>query len=50
LLYHSDETRSKAGFPLTVQLERSGYIVGEWFPQMHKLLTSYMWELVLEVN
>jgi hypothetical protein len=29
LLYHSDETRSKAGFPLTVQLERSGYIVGE---------------------
>jgi len=40
LVYQSWPTKSRVGFPLTVDQVKSGNIVGEWLPQITTLLTD----------
>jgi len=40
LIFQFSSIKSLAAFPLIVQFLTSGYMVGEWLPQIHIYLTS----------
>ena len=50
LIFHSSSTKLSAGFPEIVQLRISGYIVGEWLPQIHNFSISVTFEHVFKAS
>jgi len=47
LIFQSVSINERADFPLIVAFLTSGYIVGEWLPQIHNFSISVTFELVL---
>jgi len=47
---HDADTSEVAGLPETVVLRMSGYIVGEWLPQIASFFMSVTLELVLSAS
>jgi len=50
LIFHDSSIKLLAGFPPTVQFLTSGYIVGEWLPQMHIFSISVTLAFVYKAN
>ena len=49
-IFHSSSISERADYPLIVQFLTSGYIVGEWLPQIHNYLISVTLLFVLRAN